>query len=137
MTEGKKKPSDFDWVTEREKCSLKEVFEALRLGIREDVDTRNSTLSDDPDTATLKIAEAAGTIRVYWHDVYSPSLSQKFAEFALKKQNITVTNQDGVLFEAFVGLNDEGDCKVKISGKELDVWQVRRRALEQLMFGPS
>jgi hypothetical protein len=135
VTEVNRKPSNFDWVTARHQCSLKDVFEEMRIGIRDDIETRNATLpDDDPDYPTLKAHESANTVRVYWHDMYSPSA--KFVEFKLTSQSLSIVTQDGPQFEAFIGLNDDGDCKLKISGKELDLWQVRRKALEPLMFGP-
>ena len=135
MTEENKKPSDFDWVTARQQCSLQEVFESLRLRIREDVETRNSNLSDDPDSdrPTLKVIENGPTIRVYWHDIYS-EYRHFFVEFTLTPQNIAVRDHEKTLFEATIGLNDDGDCKVNISGKQYDLWQMRRKALEHVMF---
>jgi hypothetical protein len=133
MTEANKKPPNFDWVSARQDCSLKEVFEALRLGIREDVETRNSALPDNPDKATLKTAEHGKTIRVYWQDMYQ-QFDHLFVEFALTAQSLTARDDENLLFEASIGLNDEGDCKVYILGKQYDLWQIRRKALEQLMF---
>ncbi len=135
MTDEHKKPSNFDWVTARQQCSLQEVFEALRLGIREDVERRNSNLPGNrtPAAPILKIAERAKTIRVYWHDMYQ-QYAGLFVEFTLAAQTIIVKDHDQVLFEAAIGLNDDGDCKVDIFGKQYDLWQTRRKALEKLMF---
>lgn len=136
MNDPNRKPSDFNWVEARQQCSLQEVFEALRLGIRDDVETRNSNLPDNPDPHAqpmLKIVERGRTIRVYWHDIYG-QYANLFVEFTLTAQNIVAKNHEGTLFEATVGLNDDGDCRVKMFGKEYDFWQVRRKALEHLMF---
>ncbi len=135
MTDENKKPPNFDWVTARQQCSLQEVFEALRLGIREDVETRNADLPEnpDPDKATLKVIEKGKTIRVYWHDMYG-QYTHLFVEFTMTSQNITVKDDDKTLFEATIGLNDDGDCKVIVFGKQYDLWQVRRKALEHLLF---
>lgn len=136
MSEDHKKPADFDWVTARHECSLRSIFESLRLGIREDIEIRNSTLPDDPDTQELRITERVATIRIYWHDVFNPAPNPAYVEFKLEPHNISVTNQEGLLLEASLCLNDDGDCKLRVGGKEFDLWQVRRKALESLLFGP-
>lgn len=135
MTDENKKPINFDWVEARQKCSLQDVFEALRLGIRADVKKRNENLPDnpDPDRPTLKVAERGPTIRVYWHDVYR-QYQDFFVEFTLTLESISVKNSEGLLFDATIGLNDDGDCKVNIFGKQYDLWQVQRKALEPVLF---
>ena len=134
MSNENRKPLDFDWVTARQQCSLRDVFEALRLGIRDDVETRNSSFPEgDPDKLVLKISERGKTVRVYWDDMYGSS-QNIFVELTLTEQNVSAKDNESTLFEAFICLNDDGDCKLKISGKEYDLWQVRRKALEKLLF---
>jgi hypothetical protein len=130
-----KKPVDFDWVTARKECSIQDVFEALRLLIRENVETHNGLFAEDrtPAAPVLKVSERGNLIRVYWHDMYG-QFAHLFVEFKLNPVAISVRDHENVLFEATVGLNDDGDCKVNIHGKQYDFWQVSRKALERLMF---
>lgn len=139
MNDSTKKPFNFDWVSAREKCSLKEAFESLRLGIKDDVEKRNANRPPNPDDigkVSLSIVDRSRTIRVFWNDMYG-SYRDSYVEFNLTPQAIIIGNNEGPLFEARIGLNDDGDCKFIIGDKEFDVWQVQRKALERLMFdGP-
>jgi hypothetical protein len=131
-----RKPLDFNWVHARERCSLKQVFEDLRLGIREDVKTRNASLptaTSEIDNISLKVAERSNIIRIFWDDSLG-SYRDVFVEFDLTQQGITVKTNESTLFQFVVGLNDDGDCKLKFDGKDYDPWQVRMKTLEQLMF---
>jgi hypothetical protein len=38
------------------------------------------------------------------------------------------------MFEVTLIFNDEGQCKLNVNGKERDLWQVQRMALEELLF---
>ena len=42
---------------------------------------------------------------------------------------------DKTMFEATPSLNDEGECVLKVNDKERHLWQVRKMALENLLFG--
>ncbi len=41
---------------------------------------------------------------------------------------------DRALFEATVGLGVEGRCRYEVAGQSLELWQVSRKALEDLLF---
>ena len=60
--------------------------------------------------------------------------TQEVVTFFLIDKEIVVKYRDGVLFEASLTLNDEGECRFKINGEELESWQLRKRALESLFF---
>ena len=38
------------------------------------------------------------------------------------------------MFEVTLTFNDEGGCKLHVNQEERDLWQVRRMALEELLF---
>jgi len=38
------------------------------------------------------------------------------------------------MFEVTAAFSDRGECRLKVNGAERDSWQVRRMALEDLMF---
>jgi len=67
--------------------------------------------------------------------MYNPALDNVLVEFALTPKTISAKDHERMLFEATIGLNDNGDRRLNISGKEYDLWQLRRKALEHLMFG--
>jgi hypothetical protein len=38
------------------------------------------------------------------------------------------------MFAVTLTFNDQGECQLNVNGEERDYWQVRRMALEDLMF---
>jgi len=55
--------------------------------------------------------------------------------FNLTEHSIVISDQDGnTIFEAVATLNDEGECRLKVTGQEKELWQVRKMALEELFF---
>jgi hypothetical protein len=118
---------DFDWVTELSRCSPVVVFEKLKLQIREDVKIRNSQLPKAHDP--FRIEEHGSSFAVLL-----PSPHQAVT-FSVTDKKISVKDWKGKLIcEATLTLNDEGECKVKIKGKERELWQMRKMALEELFF---
>lgn len=122
-------PAELDWVTERSKCTLANMFERLREDIAKDVDTRNALkcdaatfdISSDSDRFVVGRSAAGETART--------------ATFIRRDRIIAVKWDSRPGFEAGVSLCDDGACRLSIDGSPLELWQVRRRALEPLFFG--
>ena len=54
----------------------------------------------------------------------------------MPSQSITVRDEnDKVMFNAIATINDKGDCRLNVNGQERELWQVRKAALEGLLFG--
>jgi hypothetical protein len=127
---GNKDAPKFDWITERSSCSLPKVFHALRLQVEEDVKTRNG-LRPKPSAYEFSLAEDTGafTVRLEAQGV------QKSVIFTLTEHAIVV--RDGIgsqMFEVKVAFDDNGKCRLNVNDEEREFWQVRRMALEDLMF---
>lgn len=125
-----KSEAKFDWITVRSSCSLPKVFHALRLQVEQDVKTRNG-LRPNPPAYEFSLTEdtAAFTVRLEAQGV------QKSVIFTLAEHAISV--RDGIdtpMFEVTVAFDDNGNCRLNVNGEERDFWQVRRMALEELMF---
>jgi hypothetical protein len=55
--------------------------------------------------------------------------------FSLAEHAILVRDHKGKeIFEVTLTFNDEGECRLNVKDKERDLWQVRRMALEELLF---
>ncbi|MGO9641989.1 MAG: hypothetical protein ACLP1Y_11870 [Candidatus Acidiferrales bacterium] len=122
--------SNFDWVTKRSLCSLSKVFNALRLQIEEDVKTRNA-LRPDNSSYEFSVAENGGdfTVLLEAKDVH------RSVTFSLAEHAILVRDDKGnQMFEVTLTFNDEGECRLNVNEKERNSWQVRRMALEELLF---
>ncbi len=122
--------SDFDWITERSACSLPKVVSTLRSQLEQDVNTRNS-LRPKYAPYEFSIGEDTNAITVY---LQAEEL-KKSVEFVLSDHAITVRDDQGNrMFEVTSTFDDAGRCRLKVNGQEREFWQVRRMALEDLMF---
>jgi len=124
---------DFDWVKARAECSATEIFEKLRIQVQKDVDRWKALKV----SSELKVSTAneAGVFAVSVDGVGV----YRGVRFSLEENAIVV---DGIapekrMFLASVTLSDDGECRLKITGKEkeYDLWQFRKLALEWVLFG--
>lgn len=131
-----RKPPNFNWVSVRSQCSVKQMFEDLRLGIKQDVEAINEIIQQRPATnppRVFKISENSRTVKVFIDGVFEegPSIVFVLMRDAIK---VGVAETNETLFVASIGLNHDGDCRFIVSGEEYDSWQVRRKALEGIFF---
>jgi hypothetical protein len=125
-----KDKSKFDWVTERSSCSLPNVFKKLRLQIEEDVKTRNA-LRPNNSPYEFSVAEKGDDLTV----LLKAKDVQRSVTFTLAEHAILVRDDKGSpMFDVTLTFNGEGECKLNVNEQELDFWQVRRMALEELLF---
>jgi hypothetical protein len=125
-----KDTSKFDWVTKRSQCSFPNVFKALRLEVEEDVKTRNA-LRPNHSPYEFSVAENGDEFTVL---LEAKSL-RKSVVFSLADHAILVRDDTGKdMFEVTLAFSDAGECKLMVNQKERDLWQVRRMALEDLLF---
>jgi hypothetical protein len=128
--EGQKEKQKFDWVTERHSCSLPNVFKELRLQIEQDVKTRNG-LRPNYAPYEFSLVDNEGGFRVL---LKSKELDIGVT-FKLAEHAILVRDDKGVeMFEVTLMLNNLGECQLNVDGEPREYWQVRRMALEELMF---
>jgi hypothetical protein len=121
----------FDWVTERSSCSLPKVFKELRLGVEEDIKTRNSLRPDhSPYLFSVRDDLADFTVLLEGKNL-NRSVIFSLAEHAI----VVRDNKGNQVFEVTSIFNDEGQCRLSVNGEDRDSWQVRRMALEELLFG--
>lgn len=156
--------SQFDWVTRRAACSLPKVFIDLRSQIEQDVKTRNSlrpglapyefsiadvdygfkvllTAKDLVMSVTFTLADHAIQVRA------DQGLAQESnrAQASDQTDQTNRTNDKSSLqaaakskpvqiMEITLAFNDHGECKLRVDGQDREPWQVRRLALENLMF---
>ena len=59
----------------------------------------------------------------------------KSVVFSLAEHAILVQDDKGKdMFEVTLTFNSESECRLKVNEKERELWQVRRMALEDLLF---
>src|SRR5665213_70163 len=128
--DAKKDISKFDWVTARSSCTLPKVFKTLRIQVEEDVKTRNAQrLKNSPYEFLLKEDVDEFTVLLEAEGV------QQSVIFKLAEHAILVRGGEGnPMFEVTLAFDDEGKCRLNVDDKQRDFWQVRRMALEDLLF---
>jgi hypothetical protein len=129
-------PDPIDWVKRRHECSIDLVFVRLRDQVEKDVAARNELRQERGETSFKFRCEIEdGNFMVILEG------QQRFdgVKFVRSKDAIAVhqLKSDKLISEATLTLSDEGECKLKVSGKELDLWQFRMKALEDLFFAKT
>jgi hypothetical protein len=132
--EGHKEKQKFDWITQRHSCSLPNIFKELRLQIEQDVKTRNS-LRPNNAPYEFSIADNDDGFRVVLKANNNEKELEMAVRFVLGEHAIVVKDDKGVeMFEVTLMLNNLGECQLNVDGEPREYWQVRRMALEELMF---
>jgi hypothetical protein len=121
--------SDFNWVKARAECSAAQVFKELELGAKEDVEKRN--LLRSPEEQFRFLVAQAGPDR--FAVIREAARGSRSVDFMLAHSIISV---DAGLskFSGVITLNNFGECRLRVGNDELEQWQFRRKALEQLFF---
>jgi hypothetical protein len=122
--------SEFDWVAARAECSIERVFQQIRMGVESDIERMNKLRPANADYG-FKIVLSEGKIAVVRQGYISP----RSVTFTRARNGISIVNDEGkVTMEATLTLSDDGECRLKINGREREFWQFRRKALEDLFF---
>lgn len=122
--------SKFDWVSERSACSLAGVFKTLRLEVEEDVNTRNGLRPpNSPYAFSISDTDDGFTV------ILEAKQVKKSVAFKLADHAIVVKDESGSpMFEVTLAFGNEGNCRLRVNHEDREYWQVRRMALEGLMF---
>ncbi len=129
--------SDFDWVTARAGCSLKQVFDNLRLGVQADVETRQKLREHHEGFGYLQSFSFASKASRFSASV-DYQASRGSVIFVLLADRIAVLDENNEeLFNATVTLNNEKQCMLVVEKEEMEEWQFRKKALEVLFFSES
>jgi hypothetical protein len=126
-------PRELNWVKERFECSIAIVFQQLKLAIEEDCRTYNVLNQLPPAISYRTVVNPEGNVLMVCHSMDT----RRVIKVSVGNSSIQIDNE--VTHEKFtvtLTLNDEGRCKCKIGTEELEQWQVRRRILEGLFWGP-
>ena len=125
---------DFDWVTARLECSARKVFEQLKLAIQRDIQIRNATLPQDSGVE-FQVTDAGDRLVVlrYIKARSSHTYIPKSVGFVVRDERISFGIGDES-WTASLTLNKQGRCILRLDGEELELWEFRMRALEELLF---
>jgi hypothetical protein len=131
-------PEKFDWVKARHECSLSSQFIELRLEAERNVEAVKTLVSRSSGGRLrfeYKPVDDSTFVIVRYISEDTPFERTAFVRFRRKDDRITVeTDTETLLFEIRHGLNDFGQCILKIDSEGFFKWQVLRKALEKLFF---
>ena len=125
-----KDKSKFNWVTERSNCSLPKVFQTLRAQVEEDVKTRNAQRpKNSPYEFSVQTNGTNFSVILAAGDLHSSVI------FTLAEHAILVRGGEGnQMLDITLNFTPEGHCQLTVNDQPRDFWQVRRLALEDLLF---
>jgi hypothetical protein len=139
------RPDNLDWVKDRRDsfpdCSLPLVFNILVQIAEINVRRANADRGKDP-AVYFQHVPLGETLIVGRDRPLNGGTHSSVVIFELLEDSIVVSARASagepgkLLFRAFPGLAQDGDCILKIDGEPLRLWQIVRRALEDLFFLP-
>ena len=119
-------------MTARLSCALPRVFNSLVSQLEQDVATRNS-LRPPNSPYEFSLTEDNGELTVHLNT--AKLRRSVIFKLSLPDHAILVQDETGNrMFDVTSRLDDTGKCVLMVNGEERDPWQVRRMALEDLMF---
>ena len=125
----------FDWVTARHNCSLAAVFERLKDQTAADVKIREGLRADlrVESGRTFVFQASLNSFRVFIQNGERNSIVASVS-FRLADGAVEVSRDEQPAFKGFATLCDDGECRLKVEDQDLNLWQFRKRALEDLFF---
>lgn len=122
--------SKFDWVARRAACSLPKIYKTLRSDIEEDVKARNAMRQENAAYEfSLVDKESSFAVALQTPDFH------REVTFIHEDHAIIVLDSSGnQMFEVTVTFSEAGKCLIKAKEENREQWQIRRMALEDLLF---
>lgn len=129
-----KRMEDFNWVAARRECSSGQVFEKLKHQVESDVAEQEASLTQ-LQKARYRFSFIPGS-NAFHVSLDGEGAIHSVVKFGLTDTGIAVFNEHGkIMFGADVTISDNGECKLEVDGEEKELWQIRKMALEKLLFG--
>jgi hypothetical protein len=123
---------EFDWVSARAQCTPFKVFERVRSQVKEDMNKRNSLTIEGGSSATFSFETGQD-----WFSVAHKFLDKyRGVSFTLSANGIEVrdASSHSLLHDGILTISDDGSCRLRVGSIELDLWQFRKLALQDLFF---
>jgi hypothetical protein len=128
-------PKTLDWVKARAECSLEHLFMLLREVVDSDVKAMQARKADhrrdfslgDPNQSKFVVSKAAEGEQPFRGVIFER------ASQGIRVMSATRTGFEE-MFVAKPSLDVAGSCRLEVGGQPLELWQVSRKALEDLFF---
>ena len=137
-----KVPETFEWVPARAKCSAEQMFTLLGARIESDAVAMKEQLKNTNYQVGFKKVAADSFVvsKQYLESGFSFKgrnvlVKRTATGIAVDALDIQKESSPRPLFEASVSLGLDGICRYEFDGQPLELWQVSKKALEDLFFG--
>jgi hypothetical protein len=127
--------AQFDWVKARAKCSLGTLFGALAIAVEQDVKSIKDLQRGINNFKHIFAFTRDRNVFTVTRENNGSNEPLSDVTFTLSTNEITVKMADSEMFIVVPALNANGDCKLTVGAKELEIWQVCQMALDGLFFG--
>jgi hypothetical protein len=122
-----KEIEDFDWVKARAECSVREIFEKLRIQVNKDVDARKNLLPEGSHYGFRFISENDKFVALLEGNNIHKTLLFEHDRNSIK---ITTDHNREKVLVATLTLSAEGE----VCDRDYALWQFRKLVLEPLLF---
>jgi hypothetical protein len=124
-------PESLNWVEVRIGCLIKNAFESLRAKVEEDVNSYNEKLNGQISQQVSYVFGMSSMFAVI-------SRGREFirVDFQLQGKTVEIRRDEKLTLQVTPVFSDLGRCRWKLNDEELEQWQIRKLALEELLFPP-
>lgn len=122
---------ELDWVSARFYCSLQAVFETLAEVIKTDAEVASKLFAPD---RTFKVTVQPQKIIVVRAEREAGTPSSIVLELSALGITVKKGRSGEPVFDARPVMNEEAECMLEVDDRPLKLWQVSRKALEDLFF---
>ncbi len=126
-------PKTLDWVKARAECSLEHLFSLLIEVLDSDV---KSMRAHAPDGTQLSLNVLTAS-KVSISKVQPDRGFSKAGKVVFDRTSLGInvgSDRNDLMFTAKPSLDATGSCRLEIDGQPMELWQVSRKALEDLFF---
>lgn len=129
-------PKTCDWVTRRAECSVEKLFLLLVEVVESDVKVMHArSLPHGPSFTTNKPTSGKLVVMKMFPDsTIAGNVVFERTIGGIEVRMLKRARDEQALFTAKPSLSAEGECRLEIDYLPMELWQVSRRALEDLFF---
>jgi hypothetical protein len=126
-------PQELNWVEKRLACNIAAVFNQVCDGILADVEAFNLAPHLTEFDKFQAVMHSTGRTIIIGQPLKVP---RDRVHVGIVNEGLEVVQEwDRMTWRATIGLNDEGRCMLRLeNGQEIEQWQFRKRALENLFW---
>lgn len=128
-----------DWVEQRFKCSVEQVWTLLCETIRSDVRRWRelSKQAGNPQGNSPTITTEDHRLGIAFGPSRFVTLEKTSNHISVRRpivEGLVIKPDDISTFQVVPIMNRDGECRLRLNNEEMEIWQVSRNILEPLLF---